>query len=98
MHCFGGALRVYEFEKQYTSEEEVVVLVPKEWELPVRTDDLEPMDLARRVKFESNNVIRFFKPGYNRDMLFYLEPDQKTVTYLSEVVTENLFQSGSHIF
>ena len=101
LHCVGGRLQILEFEKQVSKEREVIDhevigLQLKEWQLPIRTDDVEPMELAIRVRFESNNVIRFFKPGYNRDLLFALESDEKTVTYLSEVVVENLFLKGSH--
>ena len=61
----------------------------KEWELPLKTDDIEMNELANRVKFESKDVVRFLTKN-NRDILFKLDTiDYKTVHYLSEVRVEN---------
>ena len=56
----------------------------KEWELPLRTDEYQTIDLAKRVKFESNKIIRFLTPN-NRDILFELDEDGKQVRNISEV-------------
>ena len=56
----------------------------KEWELPLRTNEYQTIDLAKRVKFESNKIIRFLTPN-NRDILFELDEDGKQVRNISEV-------------
>ena len=53
----------------------------KDWQLPIMTEGIEHVELARRVKFESNNVIRVLTQD-NRDILFELSLDLK-VKYLS---------------
>ena len=45
-------------------------------------------ELGTRVKFESNDVIRFLTAD-NRDIMFRLDKDGKTVHFLSEVQVEN---------
>ena len=47
------------------------------------TEGVEHVELARRVKFESNNVIRILTQD-NRDILYDLSPNDK-VKYLSIV-------------
>ena len=56
-------------------------------QLPIETEGIEHVELARRVKFESNNVIRILTQD-NRDILFELSDDNK-VKYLSDVQVEN---------
>ena len=56
----------------------------KDWELPLRTDEYQTIDLAKRVKFESNKIIRFLTPN-NRDILYELDEDGKQVRNISEV-------------
>ena len=56
---------------------------------------MDPIDLAKRVKFESNNVVRILTSD-DRDILFELVPDQKKVKYLSEVKVEKLFYLKNH--
>ena len=48
-------------EAEIDAEEgkEEIELQPTGWELPIKTDDIDPVELAKRVRFESNNVIRF---------------------------------------
>ena len=60
----------------------------KGWKIPFSTSDIDQMTLARRVRFESNDVIRL-RTIDNRDILYKLEPDGTNVTYLSEVKLDN---------
>ena len=57
-------------------------------QLPVETEGIKQLELAKRVKFESNNVIRIVTQD-NRDILFELSLDDKT-KYLSDVEIEIL--------
>ena len=63
--------------------------------LPIVIEGIEHVELAKRVKFESNNVIRFVTED-NRDILFELSLDNK-VKYLSEVPIENYFGIEGHM-
>ena len=49
---------------------------------------MDVLELAKRVRFEANNIIRYLTKD-NRDILFLLLPD-KTVMKVSEVQVENL--------
>ena len=44
------------------------------WSLPIKTDDIEPVELATRVRFEANNVVRILTKE-DRDILFELVPN-----------------------
>ena len=67
-----------------------------DWTLPITTDDIDPVELATRVRFESNNVIRFITTETNRDILYSLDEDRENFHYLSEVRVENLFNQKGH--
>ena len=54
----------------------MIVLEEKKWQLPIMTEEIEHVQLARRVKFESNNVIRILTQD-NRDILFELSLDDQ---------------------
>ena len=56
----------------------------KEWKLPLKTDKMETIDLAKRIKFESNKIIRFLTPN-NMDILYELDQSGKQVLNISEV-------------
>ena len=56
----------------------------KEWKLPLKTDKMETIDLAKRIKFESNKIIRFLTPN-NMDILYELDQSGKQVHNISEV-------------
>ena len=45
---------------------------------------MKTIDLAKRVKFESNKIIRFLAPN-NRDILYELDEDGKQVHNISEL-------------
>ena len=49
---------------------------------------MDIVELAKRVRFESNSIIRYLTKD-NRDILFLLLPD-KAVKKISEVQVENL--------
>lgn len=51
-----------------------MVFKETDWTLPIRTDDIEPAELASRVRFEAKNVIRILTKE-NRDILFELVPN-----------------------
>ena len=55
---------------------------------------MDVKELAKRVRFESNNVIRVLTRD-NRDILFLLSQD-KTVKMISEVQLENFFELAGH--
>ena len=65
-----------------------IVLKPLDWQLPINTADIDPIELANRVRFVANNAIRFHTLD-NRDILYRLDEDGKSVHYLSEVRLEN---------
>ena len=52
--------------------------------LPFGSGEMETIDLAKRVKFESNKIIRFLTSN-NRDILYELDEDGKQVHNISEV-------------
>ena len=52
-------------------------------QLPIMTEGIKHLELAKRVKFESDNVIRILTLD-NRDILFELLLDNKA-KYLSDV-------------
>ena len=66
-----------------------------DWTLPLRTADLDMVDLAQRVKFESNSLVRYLTHD-NRDILYKLDKDGKHVHYISEVKIDNSIKQEGH--
>ena len=66
-----------------------------DWTLPLKTADLDTVDLAQRVKFESDSVVRYLTHD-NRDILYKLDRDGKRVHYLSEVKIDNSIEQEGH--
>ena len=56
---------------------------------------MDLFELASRVKFESNSVIRFLTRD-KRDILFRLDGDEQTVHYIGEVKVDNLLKKRDH--
>ena len=52
---------------------------------------MSTQELATRVKFESNNVIRLLTAVTNRDILYSLDKDRTNFHYISEVPQQNCF-------
>ena len=73
----GGGLRILEFKREKTFQHEVIVLQETEWTLPIDTNNLDPLELATRVRFESNNVVRFITTITDRDLLYSLDEDRE---------------------
>ena len=95
LDCKKG-LQVYEFKTEKQSGKDKIVMKPTKWVFPIKTEHYEIMDLAARVKFESNSVIRFLTRA-NRDILFILDTsDGKTVYYASEIRVEKMFKKEEH--
>ena len=46
------------------------------WELPFETEDIPTVELATRVKFEANEIIRILTLD-NRDILYELKAGEK---------------------
>ena len=88
----GDGLRVLEFKKERTFDHEVIYLQDTDWEIPLKTQDIDGIELATRVRFESNNVIRFVTTETNRDLLYCLDEAREQFHYMSEVRVENLFE------
>ena len=69
------------------------------WKVPISTDGIDAPELAKRVRFEANNIIRF-RTKDSRDILFLLSQDkttqETTVTKISEVQVENFFKTEGH--
>ena len=66
------------------------------WTIPIVTADWTPEELASRVRFESNDVIRIITED-ERDILYELVPNQTEALYLSEVKVEKLFYIEGHL-
>ena len=92
--CNSG-IKIYELVSENKDGEENLKIKLTDWTLPIRTDGLEDKDLASRVKFESNSVLRFLTPD-NRDILYGLDEDGKQVHYISEVKVDNLLVTNEH--
>ena len=58
-------------EDRETKQVEGVIAEMTEWELPIQTKDIDPRELSRRTKFESNDIIRIITKD-KRDILFRL--------------------------
>ena len=67
----------------------------KEWKIPLKTEHIEPAELERRVRFESNSIVRYLDRD-NRDILYKLDEDGKSVHYIGEVKVENNFKKTGH--
>ena len=68
------------------------MIKPTEWTIPFRTDDLKKEELASRVKFESNSVIRYLTLD-KLDILYRLNNDGKRVHYIGEVKVDNVLKA-----
>ena len=66
-----------------------------DWTFPLKTAHLDTVDLAQRVKFESNSVVRYLTHD-NRDILYMLDKDGKHVHYISEVKIDNSINKDGH--
>ena len=60
-----------------------MILEKTGWTVPIDTRGLGVVELARRVRFEANNIIRYLRED-DLDILFLLKPD-KSVRKISEV-------------
>ena len=95
MICSDG-IKIYEFKKSQASpDSQKIELHLTDWRLPIKTDDIDQVELAKRVRFESNNMIRFLTRD-DRDILFHLDPNGKNVHYHSEVKLENNLTKSDH--
>ena len=61
---------------------------------------MDAPELAKRVRFEANNIIRF-RTKDSRDILFLVSQDKTTqgtaiITKISEVQVENFFKTEGH--
>ena len=86
LDCNKG-LNLYEFKIEEQGDREKIVLKEHKLQLPIETEGIGHVELAKRVKFESNRVIRILTQD-NRDILFELSHDNKAM-YLSDVQVEN---------
>ena len=75
LDCKDG-LKICEFKIEKRGDKDIIVLEEQNWKLPIKTENIEHIELAKRVKFEGNNVIRFLTQD-NQDILFELSPDYK---------------------
>ena len=73
---------------KFTHSGNDIVIKPTEWTIPLRTDDMDRVELASQVKFESNSVIRFLTRD-KRDILYRLDSDEQIVHYIGEVKVDN---------
>ena len=72
-----------------------IVLEEKPWTLPDEIDNMKLLQLAKRVRFEANNVIRLLTKD-NRDILFLIVPEEDRIEYLSDVQVTNVFEVDGH--
>ena len=61
----------------------------------MKTADLPLEDLEQRVRFESNSIVRYLNRD-NRDILYQLDKDGRSVHYIGEVKVENFFRKPGH--
>ena len=71
------------------------MIEPTEWTIPLKTEDIEKVELASRVKFESNSVVRYLTRD-KRDILYRLDQDGKHVHYIGEVRVDDFFLKKNH--
>ena len=96
LSCIKG-LQIYELVEERQNNHKSIAMKLKEWTLPLRTDDFDKVELASRVRFESNSVIRFVTRD-NRDLLYKLHKNGKRVDCISEVKIDKLFKKeGSYL-
>ena len=89
--CSDG-LKIYKFYVETPGKDDSKILIkPTEWIIPFRTEDIKKEELASRVKFESNSVIRYITRD-KRDILYRLDSDGKNVHYIGEVKVDNLLK------
>ena len=81
INCTDG-IKVYEFKleskkgdeagPQDGSKEEKIILKEKtNWKVPIFTEGMDVLEIARRVRFEASNIIRF-RTRDSKDILFLL--------------------------
>ena len=70
-------------------------MVKTEWSMPSKIDDFEPVELARRVRFEAKNIIRILSKD-NRDIMFQLVQGRPIARYLGEFKVWNHFKIEGH--
>ena len=93
--CTDG-LKIYKFYQESPGKDDSKILIkPTKWIIPFRTDDLKKEELASRVKFESNSVIRYLTRD-KRDILYRLDSHGKSVHYIGEVKVDNLLKTKKH--
>ena len=58
-------------EEEQTEQVDGLIAEMTEWELSLQTKDIDPEELSRRTKFESNDIIRIVTKD-KRDILYRL--------------------------
>lgn len=74
---------VSRFKKILNGGVKVLGVHPTEKPVEIETSDMSCSEVAQRVKFESNDIIRFLTRD-NRDILYKLHDDLIRVRYLGE--------------
>ena len=92
--CTDG-LKIYKFVEEKVGSASKVIIKPTEWTIPIKTDDMDKVELASRVKFESISVIRFLTRD-KRDILYKLDADGKNVHYMGECRVDNVMKTEKH--
>ena len=92
--CTDG-LKIYKFVDENFGSSSKIIIKPTEWTIPIKTDGIEKVELASRVKFESSSVIRYLTRD-KRDILYRLDTDGKHVHYIGEVKVDNLLKTEKH--
>ena len=109
--CANG-LKVFEFALESKKVDEAgpqdddaketqrpIVLKELNWKVPISTDGMTVVELAQRVRFEANNIIRL-RTKDSRDLLFLVSQNKTTqvttVTKISEVQVKNFFKTEGH--
>ena len=75
LDCNDG-LKIHEFKIEKRGDEDRIVMEERKLQLPIRTEGIGHVELAKRVRFESNNVIRILTQE-NQDVLLELLDDDK---------------------
>ena len=92
--CTEG-LQIYKFVEEKIGSASKIIIKPTEWIIPINTDDMDKVELASRVKFESISVIRFLTRD-KRDILYKLDTDGKHVHYIGEAKVDNFLTTKKH--
>ena len=88
-----GGLKIYKFYEETPGRDDSKILIkPTEWTIPFRTSGITKEELASRVKFESNSVIRYLTRD-KRDILYRLDNDGTSVRYIDEVEVDNVLNA-----